>query len=121
MKRSKVLLVGGILGLVYAAYIVYYCFFTLTSQTDSASIIGTGIGIALITPHMIFVVLAVIFNWLGWGGRYRWAALVSGILYTVAAVAFILYAPFVIIQLILAFVGFANLKKIKDTSPKGSE
>jgi len=111
-KHSKVLLISGILGLAYAVYIVVYCFTSLASQTDAAEAIGTGIGIALITPHIICVVLAVIFNWIGWAGNTRWAALVGGILYSVAAVAFILYAPFVVVQLVLSFVGFARLKKL---------
>ena len=112
MKRSKALLVGAILGTAYAIYIIYYCFVTLASQTSAEGALGTSIGIALISPHMVLTVLAVVFNWIGWGGNLRWAALVSGILYAVAAVVFILYALFVVIQMILAFVGFANLKKL---------
>jgi len=111
-KRSKALLISGILGALYMIYIIYYCITTMAAQTDGASQLGTGIGIALITPHIICVVLAVIFNWIGWAGSIRWAALVGAIMYCVAAAIFILYAPFVLVQLILSFVGFAKLKKL---------
>lgn len=49
--------------------------------------------------------------WIGWALRARWGALVAGILYSVSILARFLYAPFVIIQLILSFVGFAKMKK----------
>ncbi len=115
-KHSKALLVSAILGSIYAVYIVYYFFSNTASQTDAAAAIGAGIATALVMPHMLFTVLAAIFNWLGWVGNTRWAALVGGILYAVAAVLFIMYAPFVLLQMILSFVGFANLKKISSAN-----
>ena len=62
-------------------------------------------------PHMICAVLAAIFNVLGWTMSSRGFALTGAILYAVAAVLFPLYAMFVLIQMILSFVGFAKLKK----------
>jgi hypothetical protein len=111
-SHSKALLVGAVLGSLYAIYVVYYFFSNTASQTDAAAAIGAGIATALVMPHMFLTILAVIFNWIGWGLGLRWSALVAGILYAVAAVAFILYAPFVLLQMVLAFVGFANLKKL---------
>ena len=43
--------------------------------------------------------------------KKRGFALVGAILYAVAMVLFIPYFMFVIVQMILSFVGFANLKK----------
>ncbi|MDP4109510.1 MAG: hypothetical protein Q8878_05705 [Bacillota bacterium] len=120
MIRSKSLLAAAILGSVYAVYIVYYCFDALSRQTETSAAVGTGIAIALMTPHIICVTLAVIFNWIGWSGNLRWAALASGILYAVSAVIFLLYAPFVLVQTILAFVGFAQLRKINEINHAGN-
>jgi hypothetical protein len=60
---------------------------------------------------MLCTILAVIFNIIGWALNARWSALVGAILYAVAIVVFIMYAPFIIIQMILSFVGFAKMKK----------
>ncbi len=48
---------------------------------------------------------------LGWALSSRGFALTGAILYAVAAVLFPLYAMFVLIQMILSFIGFAILKK----------
>ena len=60
---------------------------------------------------MICTVLATIFNGLGLFMKKRGFALVGSILYAVAMVLFIPYFMFVIVQMILSFVGFAKLKK----------
>ena len=112
LKRSKCLLVSFVLGALYAVYLVSYFFGIITDSTETAEAIGSSIATFLVTPHIILVILAVIFNGLGYFGNRRGFALTGGILYSVAAAAFLLYAPFVLIQLILSFVGFSNLKKI---------
>ena len=66
---------------------------------------------ALVLPHMFFVIIAVILNIIAWIGNVRWAALVAGIMYAIAMVAFFLYALFVIVQMILCFVAFDTMKK----------
>ena len=57
-------------------------------------------------------IFAVIFNVLGWAMNKRGFALTGAILYTVALVLMPLYFMFVIIQMILSYVGFAKLKTI---------
>lgn len=112
-KKSVILLISAILGIVYAIYIVTYFFGVSTGQSGTAEAIGAGIATALVTPHMICTVLAAIFNVLGWALSHRGFALTGAILYCVAAVAFLMYAPFVVIQIILSFIGFARLKNAK--------
>lgn len=111
-KKSKCLLVSWILGVLYAIYIVTYFAGATTSQTDAAAALGAGIATMLVMPHMIVAVLAAIFNVLGWAMNKRGFALTAGILYAVAAVLFPIYAMFVLVQMILSFVGFAKLKTI---------
>lgn len=111
MKRSKLLLVSWILGAVYSIYIIVYFFGNAASQADAAAAIGAGIATALVMPHMVCTVLATIFNVLGWAMHKRGFALTGAILYAVAMVLFPLYALFVIVQMILSFVGFAKMKK----------
>jgi hypothetical protein len=106
MKQvNKLLLVSFILGALYAVYIVSY-FLGI-----GGSSIGGAIATALVTPHIICVILAVIFNGLGCFQNKRGFALTGAILYTVALMLFIPYFMFVIIQMVLSFVGFTKLDK----------
>lgn len=111
-KKSVCLLIAAILGLLYAGYLVIYFTGANLNTTDSVEALGTGLATAMVTPHMICTVLAVIFNILGWAGNKRGFALTGAILYAVAMVIFLPYALFVTLQMILSFVGFSNLKKI---------
>lgn len=110
-KRSKLLLISAIIGTLYSIYIVTY-FAGIGGEGDAATAIGGAIATALVMPHMILVVLATIFNWLGYFGNKRGFALTGAILYTVAGVVFPLYLMFVVPSLVLSFVGFAKLKQI---------
>lgn len=111
-KKSKLLLVSWIIGVLYVVYLFWYMSSAGSAAgTDSAEALGTAIGLALIVPHLVFVVLAVIFNILGWAMNKRGFTLTGGILYAVSILMMPLYFMFVIIEMILSFVGFAKMKK----------
>ena len=109
MKRSKLLLAAGILGGAYLIYLISY-FTGSVATSEGAEAIGAGIAAALVMPHMVCVAIAVIFNWLGWALKARWAALVAGIMYAVSMLCMFLYAFFVLLQMIFCFVAFAKMK-----------
>lgn len=111
-KKSVLLLISAILGVLYAIYIVVYFAGAGAGAANSAEAVGIGIASVLVMPHMICAILAAIFNVLGWAMNKRAFALTGAILYAVAAVLFPIYALFVLVQMILSFVGFAKLKKI---------
>lgn len=115
MKKSKLLLVAGILGTVYLIYLISY-FSSGVASSQGAEAIGVGIAAALVAPHMVCVGIAVIFNWLGWALKARWAALVAGIMYAVSIVCMFLYAMFVVLQMILCFVAYAKMKQPRKKS-----
>ena len=110
MKRSIVLLIAAIIGLAYSIYIIGY-FGSLNSGNEYGSL-ASGIATAMVLPHMICLIIAVVFNIIGWVINKRGFALTAGILYSVSAVLFIMYAIFVIPSIVLSFVGFVRLKKI---------
>lgn len=112
MKRSKALLVSAVLSTLYVLYLLWYFYLNgAGADASTAQQIGAGIASALVTPHIVLALIGVIFNWLGWFKNLSWAALVSGILYSVSAVLFFMYAFFLVIQIVLSFVGFAKLRK----------
>ena len=107
--KSKLLLVSFIIGLAYLVYLIVY-FGSLNGETSSEQI-GQALATAMVMPHIILVGLAVIFNGLGCFLNKRGFALTGAILYAVAMIVFIPYFMFVIIEMILSFVGFAKMKK----------
>ncbi len=112
-KLNKFLLVSLILGVLYLIYLIAY-FSGAVGSTSGSEQAKAAIATALVTPHMIVVVLAVIFNALGLFMNKRGFALVGAILYAVAMVVFIPYFMFVVIQMILSFIGYAKMKPIVD-------
>ncbi|MBP3885206.1 MAG: hypothetical protein J6D54_09770 [Olsenella sp.] len=111
MKKSKLLLVALILGVLYLVYSAWYWFGggANVGSTSSAQA-GAAIASAIVMPHLVLTLLAVIFNALGYALSKRPFALVAGILYSVAMVLFPPYFFFVIVQAILSYVAFAKMK-----------
>ena len=111
-KKSLPLLISWILARELAALApMQQLMRRMRQSADAAQALGAGIATAMVTPHMIFVFLAVIFNILGWAGNIRWSALCGAILYAVALALFLPYFMFVVVEMILSFVGFAKMKK----------
>lgn len=113
MKRSKLLLIAAILSTAYLIYTFSYFTGTVAESGDTAEAVGAGIATALVAPHMFVLFVGVVFNWIGWLAKATWAALTGGILYCIAALLFLLYSPFLLLQIIFSFVGYAKLKKQK--------
>lgn len=116
-KRSKALLISAILGTLYSIYLICY-FSGAIGGSEGSEQLGAAMATALVTPHMILVVLATIFNWVGYFANKRGFALTGGILYSVGGVMFLIYILFVVPSLVLSFVGYANLKKINEQNSK---
>ena len=110
MKKSKLLLIAGILGTAYVIYGVLH-FMGAVGSSAGTEQAGAVIASLLVAPHLICAGIAVVFNWIGYLTKARWAALTAGILYAVSMVLFPLYFMFVVIQTILCFVAFSRMKK----------
>lgn len=120
-KKSILLLISAILGVLYAVYIVSYFASNTVNQTDAAASVGAGLAAAIVTPHMVCAALAAIFNVLGWAMNKRGFALTGAILYAVALALFPVYFMFVIIQMLLSFVGFARMKNAPFVEGEGAK
>ncbi|WP_343208239.1 hypothetical protein [Anaerolentibacter hominis] len=115
MERKKklniCLLIALIIGAAYLIYSIVYWGGALGSGADAAEQIGSGIAVALVTPHLICTAVAVVFNALGLFMKKRGFALVGAIMYTVALVLFPVYFMFVIVEMVLSYVGYGIMKK----------
>ena len=106
-KRNACTIISLVLTIAYLAYCIYYWRYSASTLNSSfAESLGYNIAHALVMPHIIAVVVAFLFNWIGVILSNRWFILVCAILYCVAAILMPIYFVFVILQIILSFVGF---------------
>ena len=112
-KLSILLLISFIIGAAYLVYSMVYWSGAVGSGDDIAEQIGVGLAATLVMPHLICTALAVIFNGLGVFLKKRGFALTGAILYSVALVLFPVYFMFVIVEMILSYIGFAKIPKSK--------
>ena len=87
-KLSKTLLISFIIGVLYLIYSAVYWSGATANTADTAEQIGAGIATVVVMPHLICTAL-----------------------YTVALVLFPVYFMFVIVEMILSYIGFAKMKK----------
>lgn len=111
-NKSKTAIISGILGALYSIYLIVY-FGGAMDSTDGAEMVGGGIASALVMPHMILVILGSIFMLIGAFINKAGFALTGAILFCVSAAAFIMYAPFVVPMIVLGFIGYSKIRKIK--------
>ena len=116
-ERSFALLISAVLGGLYCGYWVIHVLLTAASADGVWGAVGVAIGVGLIAPHLVCALLAFIFNIAGYVSCNRWLVLTGAILYTVAAVVFILYSPFVVIQAVLSYVAFVRMKNAISAEP----
>lgn len=108
-KKSVLLLISAILGCAYLIYSIVYWTGLNSGGGSSAESIGFGIATAIVFPHLIATAVAFIFNLLGWIMDHKWFALTGAILYTVALILFPLYFMFVVVEMVLSYIGFARM------------
>ncbi len=117
LPKSIWVLFSALAGTAYLAYISYYLFVemmkmpagnTLEAATQA---IGKSLTIMTIIPHVAVVLLAVFSNWLGWGFDRSWLMLGGGILYAVAGLMVLPYAPFVLPSLGLSLTGYVKIRQ----------
>lgn len=111
-KRSKVVFASGIISTIYLIYIISYFVGINNNPSDSSEALGAGIATALVLPHMLLLLIGVVFNWVGFATRKTGLILTGAILYCVSAVLFLIYAIFLIPSIVLGFVGYSKQKKI---------
>lgn len=111
-KRSKAAFIGAVLGTAYAIYSVIYWSQANSGTVDDGEALGAAIATALVLPHMLVTVIGAIFALIGFFTRKAGLVLTGAILFSVAAVLFLIYAVFLIPSIVLGFVGYANQKKL---------
>lgn len=104
--RSLIEFLAAALGSVYSVYLIKYFYFL---GDDLASTIAT----LIVTPHIVLCVLGSIFMWIGFFDNGKITALVGAILFSVAGAIFMTYLPLCIPIIILGFIGWRMICRIR--------
>lgn len=113
-KKNVLLIISAVLGVAYMIYSTWYWLgggAAAAAGSGSSAELGSALAAALVTPHLVVVLIAVIFNVLALVMNKAAFALVAGILYAVSILLFFAYFMFVIIEMVLCFVAFAKMRK----------
>lgn len=113
-KKNVLLIISAVLGVAYMIYSAWYWLggsAAAAAGSGSSAELGSALAAALVTPHLVVALIAVIFNVLALVMNKAAFALVAGILYAVSILLFFAYFMFVIIEMVLCFVAFAKMRK----------
>lgn len=109
-KKNKLLLVAFVIGVAYLLYSASYWSGAVGSSSGTQAA-GAALASVIVMPHLVCTLVAVIFNGLGLFMNKSTFALVAGILYAVAMVLFLVYFMFVIVEMVLSFVAYGQMRK----------
>lgn len=97
-NRSKVAFASAVLGVAYTLYLIIYFY-----SGDSV------LAAAMVTPHIMAVLLASIFNVVGFYYNKKWGLITACVLYSVAVILFTLYFIFLIPMIVLRAIGISKV------------
>jgi hypothetical protein len=116
-RRDVVVLIGAVACMVWLliSYTIIGDMLNANQPGDTAeelgAALGTAIGAALTIPFFIIAFIGQVFNWVAWLTSRKGFALTAGILYCVSLVFGFSYGLGMIPCIVLAFIGYARLKK----------
>lgn len=116
-RRDVVVLIGAVLCTVWLliSYNIIGDMLNAAPIGDTAeelgAAVGTAIGAAMTIPFFILAFIGQVFNWVAWLTSRKGFALTAGILYCVSLLFGFSYGLGMIPCIVLAFVGYARLKK----------
>ena len=116
-RRDVVVLIGAVACMVWLliSYTVIGDMLNANQPGETAeelgAALGTAIGAAMTIPFFILAFIGQVFNWVAWLTSRKGFALTAGILYCVSLVFGFSYGLGMIPCIVLAFIGYARLKK----------
>lgn len=111
-NRSKLTFIGLLIAIAYFLYLVIYFAGVNASTTSDSEALGAGLATLLVLPSIFVLFVGVLLGLIGFFNRSAGLQLTAAILYSVAALLFILYAFFLVPSIVLGFMGWNQQKKI---------
>lgn len=113
-NHSKMVLASTILISLYAIYLmVYFYGGVANSNSDSDAAVGV-IATALVTPHMILIVLGAVFSIVALFANKNWAAITSCVIVFVSTLLMPIYFMFTIPLGIIGIIAIVCLNKLNE-------
>lgn len=109
-NHSKMVLVSTILVSLYAIYLMSYFYGGVANSNGDEQVAGA-IATALVTPHMILIVLGVVFSVVALFANKNWAAITSCVLVFVSTLLMPVYFMFTIPLGIVGIIAIVCLNK----------
>lgn len=109
-NHSKMVLVSTILVSLYAIYLMSYFYGGVANSNGDEQVAGA-IATALVTPHMILIVLGAVFSIVALFANKNWAAITSCVLVFVSTLLMPVYFMFTIPLGIVGIIAIVCLNK----------
>lgn len=110
-NHSKMVLVSTILVSLYAIFLMSYFYGGVANSNGDEQVAGA-IATALVTPHMILIVLGVVFSVVALFANKNWAAITSCVLVFVSTILMPIYFMFTIPLGIVGIIAIVCLNKL---------
>ena len=110
-NHSKMVLVSTILVSLYAIFLMAYFYGGVANSNGDEQVAGA-IATALVTPHMILIVLGVVFSVVALFANKNWAAITSCVLVFVSTLLMPIYFMFTIPLGIIGIIAIVCLNKL---------
>lgn len=104
MKKSICEFLTALVGSAYSIYIISYFGKDFLKFSNF-------IAAAMVTPHILCCTIGTIFAWIAFFSNKFSFAITAVILYSAAAVLFIMYAPFMIPEILFGLIGCYRIRK----------
>jgi hypothetical protein len=108
-NRSKVLFIGAVIS---TAYILCLAGNYLLKSAVSPYTLSFIVNTAFMPEYILFMAIGTALCWTGFFTRDAYFILLGSILFSIAAVFFFFYISAALPIIVLAYIGFANQKKI---------
>lgn len=113
-NHSKMVLVSTILISLYAIFLMSYFYGGVANSNSDAEAVGGVLATALVTPHMILIVLGAVFSIVALFANKKWAAITSCVLVFVSTLLMPIYFMFTIPLGIIGIIAIVCLQKLNE-------
>ena len=119
-RRSPLVLISSVLGLVYASVVLDYLMNAPSSALYTDFLRGTGLAMVFAWPHVLTAAVGSILGLVGFFRRSTQQIFASSVLFSAAAAVYLVWAVFLVPSIILGFLGNSSQKKINGGQSDGS-
>ena len=119
-RRSPLVLISSVLGLIYASVVLDYLMNAPSVALYTDFLRGTGLAMVFAWPHVLTAAVGSILGLVGFFRRSTQQIFASSVLFSAAAAVYLVWAVFLVPSIILGFLGNSSQKKINSGQSEDS-